>query len=66
MVPLYALIMLVPAFLDFFGLKGMVNIDFGLIVLVVLAWMYVLRWVWQEKIFDSFFGYGQRPERRQR
>ena len=35
------------------------------IVLVVLAWMYVLRWVWEAKIFDRFFGYDvrERPVR---
>jgi cation-transporting ATPase E len=65
MVPIYAIILMVPALREFFGLRGKPNIDFGIIVLVVLVWMYVLRWVWEAKIFDRFFGYEEsdRPER---
>ena len=62
MVPLYAIILTVPALRDFFGLRGKLTVDFGILVLVVLIWMYVLRWVWEAKIFDRFFGYDA-PER---
>ena len=62
MVPIYATILTVPALREFFGMRGKPNVDFGIIVLVVLVWMYVLRWVWAEKIFDRFFGY-EEPER---
>ena len=62
MMPLYALILNVPALANFFGMRGSSGVDFGVIVLVVLAWMYLLRWVWAEKIFDRFFGFAE-PER---
>ena len=62
MVPLYAIILMVPALRGFFGLRGKLTVDFGILVLVVLIWMYVLRWVWDAKIFDRFFGYDA-PER---
>jgi cation-transporting P-type ATPase E len=65
MVPLYAIILTVPALRGFFGLRGKLTVDFGILVLVVLIWMYVLRWVWDAKIFDRFFGYDatERPVR---
>ena len=31
--------------------------DFGIIAIVVLVWMYVLRWVWEAELYDRFFGY---------
>jgi cation-transporting ATPase E len=60
MVPIYAVIMTVPALREFFGMRGTLTVDFGIIVLVVLVWMYVLRWVWEARIFDRFFGYDAR------
>ena len=57
MVPLYALIMFVPALRDFFGLRGLTGTEYGIVATVVLVWMYLLRWVWSEKVFDRFFGY---------
>ena len=60
MVPIYAVILTVPALREFFGMRGKLNVDFGIIVLVVLVWMYVLRWVWEARIFDRFFGYDAR------
>jgi hypothetical protein len=62
MVPLYALVMLMPNLGAFFGMRGMGNVDFGIVVVAVLIWMYVLRWVWATKSFDRFFGYAE-PER---
>jgi cation-transporting ATPase E len=62
MVPIYAIILMVPALREFFGLRGKPNVDFGIIVLVVLVWMYALRWVWEAKIFDRFFGYEEREQ----
>ena len=65
MVPLYAIILTIPMLRQFFGLRGLGNVDAGIIVLVVLAWMYVLRWVWEARVFDRFFGYdeSERPPR---
>lgn len=60
MVPLYALIMTVPALREFFGLRGLESTEFGILVVVVLTWMYVVRWVWSKQIFDRFFGYAER------
>jgi cation-transporting ATPase E len=62
MVPLYALIMSVPFMRDFFGMRGLGSVDFGIVAVTVLIWMYVLRWVWATKSFDRFFGYAE-PER---
>jgi hypothetical protein len=62
MVPIYAVILSVPQLGRFFGLHGMGNVDFGIVVAAVLIWMYVLRWVWAEGLYDRFFGYAdQRP-----
>jgi cation-transporting ATPase E len=65
MVPIYAIVLSVPALREFFGMRGKLAVDFGIIVLVVLVWMYVLRWVWEAEIFDRFFGYDtrERPAR---
>jgi hypothetical protein len=41
-------------------MRGKLTIDFGIIVLVVLVWMYVLRWVWEAELFDRFFGFYDR------
>ena len=59
MVPLYALIMTVPALRGFFGLRGLGDVEFGIVVIVVLAWMYLLRWVWASRAYDRFFGYDE-------
>jgi cation-transporting ATPase E len=59
MVPLYALVMMVPALRGFFGLRGMNNVDYGIVVAVVLIWMYLLRWVWATRAYDRFFGYNE-------
>jgi cation-transporting ATPase E len=66
MVPLYALIMTVPMFRDFFGMRGLGSFDFGIVAAVVLIWMYVLRWVWEAQVFDRFFGYGDNAPRKPR
>ena len=60
MVPLYAIVLTVPSLREFFGMRAKLTVDFGIIVLVVLAWMYVLRWVWEAEIFDRFFGFETR------
>jgi cation-transporting ATPase E len=67
MVPIYAVVLTVPSLREFFGMRGKLSIDFGIIVLVVLVWMYALRWVWEAEIFDRFFGYDarERPVRHQ-
>lgn len=58
MVPLYALIMYLPALRGFFGMRGLNDVDYGIVVAVVLAWMFLLRWVWKTRAFERFFGYG--------
>jgi cation-transporting ATPase E len=60
MVPIYAIVLTVPSLREFFGMRGKLTIDFGIIVLVVLVWMYVLRWVWEAELFDRFFGFYDR------
>jgi cation-transporting P-type ATPase E len=60
MAPIYAIVLAVPALRELFGMRGKLTVDFGIIVLVVLVWMYVLRWVWEAEIFDRFFGYDAR------
>ena len=57
MVPLYALIMFVPTLRNFFELRGLTGTEYGIVVMVVLVWMYILRWVWAEDLFGRFFGY---------
>jgi cation-transporting ATPase E len=59
MVPIYAIILMVPQLREFFGMRAMRGVDFGVIALVVLGWMYALRWVWEAKVFDRFFGYAE-------
>jgi cation-transporting P-type ATPase E len=65
MVPIYAIILLVPQLRDFFGMRAVRSVDFGVIAAVVLVWMYALRWLWEAKVFDRFFGYVEleRPRR---
>src|SRR5215213_6887606 len=60
LLPIYAVILTVPSLREFFGMRGKMTVDFGIMVLVVLVWMYVLRWVWEAKVFDRFFGYDTR------
>jgi cation-transporting ATPase E len=62
MVPIYAIFLMVPQLREFFGMRAMRGVDFGVIALVVLGWMYALRWLWEAKVFDRFFGYDE-PER---
>ena len=56
--PLYALIMFQPTLRHFFGMRGIRPLDYAIVVLVVLIWMLILRWIWQQRLFDRFFGYG--------
>ena len=63
MVPIYAIILMVPQLREFFGMRAVRSVDFGIIAVVVLGWMYTLRWLWEAKVFDRFFGYDE-PARR--
>jgi hypothetical protein len=65
MVPIYAIILMVPQLREFFGMRAVRSVDFGVIAAVVLVWMYALRWLWEAKVFDRFFGYDA-PERPRR
>jgi cation-transporting ATPase E len=60
MVPLYILCVTLPMTRQFFDLSGLGSLDFGVIALVVLVWMYVLRWVWESEIYDRFFGFSEK------
>ncbi|MFT4037703.1 MAG: hypothetical protein QM692_05950, partial [Thermomicrobiales bacterium] len=59
MIPLYALIMFQPLLKHFFGMRGIRPLDYAIVLLVVLAWMLLLRWVWEKQVFDRFFGYNE-------
>jgi cation-transporting ATPase E len=59
MVPIYAIILMVPQLREFFGMRAVRGDEFGIIAAVVLGWMYALRWLWAERIFDRFFGYDE-------
>jgi cation-transporting ATPase E len=59
MAPLYAAIMATPMLRGFFGMRGIDGTAFGIVVIVVLIWMYVLRWVWATHAFERFFGYAE-------
>ncbi|MCC7022929.1 MAG: HAD-IC family P-type ATPase [Thermomicrobiales bacterium] len=59
MAPLYAAIMATPMLRGFFGMRGIDGTAFGIVAIVVLVWMYVLRWVWATQAFDRFFGYAE-------
>ncbi|MGH2368970.1 MAG: hypothetical protein ACRDI2_12290, partial [Chloroflexota bacterium] len=63
MVPIYATILMVPQLREFFGMRAVRGVDFGVIALVVLGWMYALRWLWEAKVFDRFFGYDEDEKR---
>jgi cation-transporting ATPase E len=55
--PLYALIMFVPVLRRFFGMRGIGLQDYAIVLVVIVIWTLVLRWVWQQRLFDRFFGY---------
>jgi cation-transporting ATPase E len=57
--PLYALIMVVPALGRFFGMRGISLVDYAIVLLVIVIWALLLRWIWQQRMFDRFFGYGE-------
>jgi cation-transporting ATPase E len=59
MAPLYAAIMATPMLRGFFGMRGIDGTAFGIVVIVVLIWMYMLRWVWATHAFERFFGYAE-------
>jgi cation-transporting ATPase E len=60
--PLYALIMFVPVLKRFFGMRGIGAVDYAIVLVVIVIWTLLLRWVWQQRVFDRFFGYGDAGE----
>ncbi|MCA9877927.1 MAG: HAD-IC family P-type ATPase [Thermomicrobiales bacterium] len=60
--PLYALIMFQPQLKHFFGMRGISPREYAIVLLVVAAWTLLLRWVWQQRAFDRFFGYNDPDE----
>ena len=60
--PLYALIMFQPMLRRFFGMRGIDMRDFAIVLLVIVIWALLLRWIWQQRLFDRFFGYGEAGE----
>ncbi|MDQ2655210.1 MAG: HAD-IC family P-type ATPase, partial [Chloroflexota bacterium] len=60
--PLYALIMFQPMLRRFFGMRGIGAVDYAIVLVVIVIWTLLLRWVWQHRVFDRFFGYGDAGE----
>ena len=59
MLPLYALIVAVPWLRDFFGVHVLAWGDYVAVALVVAALGLLLRFAWQSRAFDRFFGYAE-------
>jgi cation-transporting ATPase E len=57
--PLYALIMFVPVLRRFFGMRGIGLVDYAIVLAVIVIWTLLLRWIWQQRLFDRFFGYSE-------
>ncbi len=63
MVPLYVVILAVPVLRGFFGLHVLPLAEYLGIGLLVAVWTVIVRWAWQSRAFDRFFGYDLEPER---
>ena len=61
MVPLYLLILLVPALREFFGLHLLGWDEYLGIGVITVLWTLVVRWVWRSGVFGRFFGYDAAP-----
>jgi hypothetical protein len=44
---------------DFFGLRRLDVVDYGIFAAVMLIWMHALCWAWVTKAFDRLFGYDE-------
>ncbi len=62
--PLYALIMFQPTLRHFFGMRGIGARDYAIVLLVIVIWALLLRWIWEQRVFDRFFGYDETGEAR--
>ena len=53
---LFAAILAVPGMRQFFELTALRWIDFGAILIVVLIWAVVLRFIWRRRLFEWWLG----------
>ncbi|MEO8285172.1 MAG: HAD-IC family P-type ATPase [Chloroflexota bacterium] len=60
MLVIYAVIMMVQPFRDFFGLRPLPILDVLLIGAVVAVWAVALRLVWKHRVFERLLGSGVR------
>lgn len=58
MVPLYIAILYYPWSRELFSIQLLTWWQYAIIAIAVVAWAWGLRYSWQNKIFDRFFGYG--------
>ena len=58
----HALIMFVPILRHFFGMRGIGLLDYAIVLAVIVIWTLLLRWIWQQRLFDRFFGYSDSGE----
>jgi formate hydrogenlyase subunit 3/multisubunit Na+/H+ antiporter MnhD subunit len=58
MIPLYIAILYYPWSRNLFSVRLLDWWHYAIIALAVVAWTFGLRYAWQNKIFDRFFGYG--------
>ncbi len=58
MIPLYIAILYYPWSRDLFSVRLLSWWHYTIIAVAVVAWTFGLRYAWQHKIFDRFFGYG--------
>jgi cation-transporting P-type ATPase E len=50
----YIIIMLVPGLRDFFELSPLRLVDYGVIAVALVAWIFILRYIWRAHIFARF------------
>ena len=56
MLALFILIMVVPSFRDFFELSPLGLLDIAIILAVVAAWTFTLRFIWRARILERLMG----------
>ncbi len=57
MIPLYIAILYYPWSRNLFSIRLLAWWHYLIIAIAVVAWTFTLRYAWQNKIFDRFFGY---------
>jgi cation-transporting P-type ATPase E len=51
---IYIIIMLLPGLRDFFELSPLRLVDYGIIAVALVAWIFILRYIWRAHIFPRF------------